>query len=154
MDIERLDQRCRAERRLCAGCPDRLRQRCVIGRGKRRAMTMGYIGFTIFVAASGALIVWIWYRSYTAARNARFGRVGYLKNGLPDDPIPPFKRTISGGLPEAERKRVEFEQKLETWQRGFEVRRAQLNNNVEALQGQKYTFVPGPRRSNSAASSA
>jgi hypothetical protein len=151
MDIERLDQRCRAERRLCAGCPDRLRQRCVNGRDRRRAMTMGYIGFTIFVAASGALIVWVWYRSYTANRNARYGR--YLKNGLPDDPIPPFKRTVSG-LPEAELKRIEFEQRLDGWQRGFEARKAQFNNNVEALQGEKYTFVPGPRRSNSAATTA
>jgi len=151
MDIERLDQRGCLERLLCAGCPDRLRQRRVIGRGRRRAMTMGYIGFTIFVAASGALIGWFWHRSYKAAKNARYGRCG--KNGLPDDPIPPFKRTISG-LPEAELKRIEFEQKLDAWQRGFEVRRAHHSNNVEALQGTKYTFVPGPRRSNSAASSA
>jgi len=114
-------------------------------------MTMGYIGFTIFVAASGALIVWFWYRSNNAAKNTRYGR--YCKNGLPDDPIPPFKRTISG-LPEAELKHIEFEQKLDLWQRGFEARRAKFNNNVEALQGTKYTFVPGPRRNNSAASSA
>lgn len=153
MDIERLDQRDRAERRLCTGCPDRLRQRCVTGRDRRRAMTMGYIGFTIFIAASGALIVWFWYRSYRAAKNARFGRACHTRNGLPDDPIPPFKRTISG-LPEAELKRIEFEQKLDGWQRGFEVRKSQFNNTHQALQGTKYTFVPGPRRSNSAASSA
>jgi len=116
-------------------------------------MTMGYIGFTIFVAASGAFIVWFWHRSYTANRNARFGRGRYLKNGLPDDPIPPVKRTISG-LPETELKHIEFDRKLEAWQRGFEARRTHFNNNVEALQGRKYTFVPGPRRSNSAASSA
>jgi len=114
-------------------------------------MTMGYIGFTIFVAASGALIVWFWYRSYKAAKNARFGR--YCKNGLPDDPIPPFKRTVSG-LPDTELKHIEFDQKLDAWQRGFEARRAHFNNNADALQGTKYTFVPGPRRSNSAASSA
>jgi hypothetical protein len=116
-------------------------------------MTMGYIGFTIFVAASGALIVWFWYRSYRSAKNARFGRACHTRSGLPDAPIPPFKRTISG-LPEAELKRIEFEQKLDVWQRGFETRKAQLNNTHHALQGTKYTFVPGPRRSNSAASSA
>jgi hypothetical protein len=116
-------------------------------------MTMGYIGFTIFVAASGALIVWFWHRSYTANKNARFGRACQSKNGLPDEPIPPFKRTVSG-LSEAEAKRIEFEQKLDVWQRGFEARKAQFNNTHHALQGTKYTFVPGPRRSNSAASSA
>jgi len=103
MDIERLDQLGCLDWLLRAGCPDRLRQRRVTGRGRRRAMTMGYIGFTIFVAASGALIVWFWHRSYKAAKNARYGR--YCKNGLPDDPIPPFKRTVSG-LSEAELKRI------------------------------------------------
>lgn len=114
---------------------------------------MGYIGFTIFIAASGALIVWFWQRSMTADRNARFGRTHHSKNGLPDEPIPPFKRTISG-LSEEELKRLELERNLDVWQRNFQVHRAYLNNKVDALQGEKYTFVPGPRRSNSAASSA
>ena len=152
MDIERLNQRCRAERWLCAGCPDRLRHRCAPGRGNRRAMTMGYIAFTMIVAASGALIVWFWHRSYTADRYARFGRASHLRNGLRDDPIPPVKRALDG-LSEAEKKRLEFEGNIDVWQRRFESRKAAFNN-VDTLQGERYTFVPGPRRDNSAASSA
>jgi hypothetical protein len=116
-------------------------------------MTMGYIGFTMFVAASGALIVWFWHRSYTADRYARFRRTRQSRNGLPDDPIPPVKRAVDG-LSDAEKRRIEWEEKLDTWQRGFETRKAAFHNNVDTLQGEKYTFVPGPRRSNSAASSA
>jgi len=153
MDIERLNQRCRAERWLCAGCPDRLRHRCAPGRGNRRAMTMGYIAFTMIVAASGALIVWFWHRSYTADRYARFGRASHSRNGLRDDPIPPVKRALDG-LSEAEKKRLEFEGNIDVWQRKFESRKAAFNNNVDTLQGERYTFVPGPRRGNSAASSA
>jgi len=116
---------------------------------------MGYIGFTIFIAASGALIVWFWHRSCTADRYGRFGRYRQYKNGLQDDPIPPVKPVV-GGLSEPERQRIELEGKLDSWQRAFEMRKARLNNvsSLEGLEGRKYTFVPGPRRSNSAASSA
>ena len=114
---------------------------------------MGYIAFTMIVAASGALIVWFWHRSYTADRYARFGRGSRSRNGLPDDPIPPFRRTVSG-LSDAEKKRLEFEENIDVWQRRFESRKAALNNNVDTLQGEKYTFVPGPRRGDSAATSA
>ena len=152
MDIERLNQRGRAERWLCAGCPDRLRHRCVPGRGNRRAMTMGYIAFTMIVAASGALIVWFWHRSCTSDRYTRFGRPSRSRNGLPDDPIPPVKRAVDG-LSEAEKKRLEFEGNIDVWQRRFQSRKAAFNN-VDTLQGERYTFVPGPRRGNSAASSA
>ena len=112
---------------------------------------MGYIGFTIFIAASGALIVWLWHRNNTTDRHVRFGYTRRRKNGLPDDPIPPVKRVVSG-LSDSAMKQVEFEQKLDSWQRNFEARKAQFSDNVTALQGTKYTFVPGPRRSNSATS--
>ena len=114
---------------------------------------MGYIAFTMIVAASGALIVWFWHRSYTADRYARFGRASHLRNGLRDDPIPPVKRALDG-LSEAEKKRLEFEGNIDVWQRKFESRKAAFNNNVDTLEGERYTFVPGPRRDNSAASSA
>ena len=114
---------------------------------------MGYIAFTMIVAASGALIVWFWHRSYTADRYARFGRASHSRNGLRDDPIPPVKRALDG-LSEAEKKRLEFEGNIDVWQRNFESRKAAFNNNVDTLQGERYTFVPGPRRDNSAASSA
>ena len=114
---------------------------------------MGYIAFTMIVAASGALIVWFWHRSYTADRYARFGRTSHSRNGLRDDPIPPVKRALDG-LSEAEKKRLEFEGNIDVWQRNFESRKAAFNNNVDTLQGERYTFVPGPRRGNSAASSA
>jgi len=106
---------------------------------------MEYVSFTVIVAASGALIAWLWYRSYRAGIEARRFGGGYVsKNGLPDEPIPPFKRTISG-LSEADASQMQFNQRIDVWQREYESRRLQFNNNVEALQGMKYNFVPRKR---------
>jgi len=115
-------------------------------------MTMGYVGFTIFIAASGAIIAWYWYRSYLARANGSAGN-RLNRNGLPDDPIPPFKKTISG-LSEAERKRLEFEQRLERLQKNYQAGTMQLYTRVDSLQGTKYTFVPRSRSESAASHSA
>jgi len=149
MDIERLDQRVTRIRDAALGV--RMWLVALMGpfRNDRRAMTMGYVGFTIFIAASGAIIAWYWYRSYMARANGRTGN-GLNKSGLPDDPVPPFKRTISG-LSEAERKRLEFEQKLERLEKNYQAGTLRLYSRLDSLQGTKYTFVPRSR-SESAAS--
>jgi hypothetical protein len=81
------------------------------------------------------------------------GRAGQTGNGLPQPTIPPFKRTISGPS-EAALKEIEFQQRIDEWQKRHPVLGFQFNNRLEALNGKKYTFVPRPRNGESASSSA
>jgi len=150
MDIERLDRRCPAERWHAAGRPDVALFYCQVRRS-RREMTMEYIGFTMIVAAGGAIVFWFWRRSYRAGLEA--GRPGRMKNGLPEPPVPPFKRTI-GGPSEAELKQLEFERRIEEWQKRHPVLGFQTNARLDALKGEKYTFVPRTRSGERASSSA
>lgn len=115
---------------------------------------MEYVSFTVIVAASGALIAWLWYRSYRAGIQARRFGGGYVsRNGLPDEPIPPFKRTVSGPT-EADAAQLQFNQRIDVWQRDYEARRLQFNNNAQSLQGMKYNFVPRKRNGEPISNSA
>jgi hypothetical protein len=114
-------------------------------------MTMEYIGFTMIVAAGGAIVFWFWHRSYRAAMRA--GRPGRARNGLPEGSVPPLKRTISG-TPAAQLKQLEFQRQIEEWQKRHPVLGFQHNARLEALQGEKYTFVPRTRNREDASSSA
>ena len=120
-------------------------------RRNRRAMTMEYIGFTMIVAAGGAIVFWFWHRSYRAG--TKTGRSRHSGNGLPEPTIPPFKRTI-GGPSEAALKEIEFQRRIDEWQSRHPVLGFQYNNRLEALKGEKYTFVPRTRNGESASSSA
>jgi hypothetical protein len=111
-------------------------------------MTMEYIGFTMIVAAGGAIVFWFWHRSYKAGMKT--GRTG---NGLPEPAIPPFKRTISGPS-EAALKEIEFQRRIDEWQRRHPVLGFQYNNRLEALKGEKYTFVPRTRKGETLSNSA
>ena len=111
---------------------------------------MEYIGFTMIVAAGGAIVFWFWHRSYRAGMKA--GRAGHTGNGLPEPPIPPFKRTISGPSA-AVLKELEFQQRIDEWQKRHPVLGFQHNQRLEALNGEKYTFVPRTRNGGSASSS-
>jgi hypothetical protein len=111
-------------------------------------MTMEYIGFTMIVAAGGAIVFWFWHRSYKAGiKTARTG------NGLPEPTIPPFKRTISGPS-EATLKEIEFQRRIDEWQKRHPVLGFQYNNRLEALKGEKYTFVPRTRKGETLSNSA
>jgi len=152
MDIERLDQR--VTRIRDDALDVRMWLIATIGRLRkdRRAMTMGYVGFTIFIAAGGAIIALYWYRSYMARANGSAGN-RLNRNGLPDDPIPPFKKTICG-LSEAERKRLEFEQRLERLEKEYQAGTLRLYSRLDSLKGTKYTFVPRSRSESAASRSA
>jgi hypothetical protein len=153
MEFECPDQPCRAER----GCLLDFRARLVLVDGRalddRRETTMGYVGFTIFIAASGALIFWFWHRTYNSRQSAGLGQGRLLKNGLPDEPIPPLKRTVSGQS-ESEQKEYQLLDRIDAWQKSYEARRHRFNNNVEALKGTKYTYVPRSRSGGPISSSA
>lgn len=113
---------------------------------------MGYVYFLIFIAASGVIIILFWH----TARMAAQGRLGPFsskaRNRLPNEPIPPFKKVISGASPE-ELKRIEFEERIEAFQKAHELRRANFNAAAASLQGEKYNYTPTLRNSSAAAES-
>jgi hypothetical protein len=51
-------------------------------------------------------------------------------------------------------KEIEFQQRIDEWQRRHPVLGFQHNHRLEALNGEKYTFVPRTRNGESASSSA
>jgi len=100
---------------------------------------MGYTEFTLIVAAGGVLIFWLWHRGYRAAdRNTRLGA-----NGLPQDPIPPFKRTVSGPS-EAELETARLVERINSWQK-LHSKPGPFNGKPATLSGTKYTYVPRKR---------
>ena len=85
---------------------------CGFGWISRRAMTMGYVYFVIFIAACGLVII-----GYGSI-------VGYLYNGeklsffrhadktLPQEPVPPLKKAI-GGISDLELQRNDLMSKVD-----------------------------------------
>ena len=114
---------------------------------------MGYVAFAVIVAAGGALILWFWWRHYRSIGSAPLGRAGYAANGLPLDPIPPFKRTISGPS-ERDRELWDFEERIEAWQKTLQSRRGHNDSNPHVLKGKKYHYVPHAREGNEVSTSA
>lgn len=110
---------------------------------------MEYISFTVIVAAGGALIFWIWYRGYTAEANSTAAR----GNGLPEAPVPPRKRTVSGQT-DTETEQIAFQRRMEEWDAAFQARRGKLNGYAHSLKGTRYTFVPRKRNGEPISNSA
>ena len=114
---------------------------------------MEYVVFTVIVAAGGAMIAWFGIRTCKTTAMNGSGRVRLAPNGLPEEPPPPRKSVIGGPTAE-ERRRREFEDRMDSIQRAYRHRVNGFRGSVPALEGRKYTFVPGPRRGNPAAGSA
>lgn len=104
---------------------------------------MEYVGFTIFIAASGAIIFWFINRFVTPRKTAVARKVQQLKNDSPGLAPPPFKRTISG--PRAEDlEYAEFVKRTDIWNKDREVRPEIFSRSVGSLSGTPYT--PPDRR--------
>ena len=131
----------------------RLRVTARRSRTVMRVVIMGYVAFAVIVAAGGALILWLWWRHYRSIGSAPLNRVGYAANGLPLDPIPPFKRTVSGPS-EKDRELWDFEARLDAWQQTFQSRRDHKDTNPHVLKGKKYHFVPKAREGGEVSNSA
>jgi hypothetical protein len=148
MDFECLGRRHRLEgglRRRSGAFPLSRRARRIQEKGN----IMGYVSFTVIVAAGGALIFWLWYRGYTADDRARKAR----GNGLPQEPVPPFKRTISGPS-EQESAQVQLQERLNAWETAFQQRRTLHNGQAQPIEGVKYNFVPRKRNGEPISNSA
>jgi len=124
-----------------------------VGGISRRAMTMGYMYFVIFIAACGLVI--IGYGSFVAYVNkgGNLSLFGQDKNTLPRKSVPPLKNTVSGNS-DLENERNELLEKVDIWQKDHEQRRSSFNNATYSLSGTKYHFEPASRNRSAAASSS
>lgn len=112
-----------------------LDQRARVG---RRAMTMEYIFFVISIAAVGLLIILFWQIGVSSRKNSGSLSARQHNVSASTELAPPFKKSISG-LSAKELERIEFQEKVDIWQRGHQ---ASTNRTAEPLSGTKYTFVP------------
>ena len=127
-------------------CLNRLRHKGLCGFGwiSRRAMTMGYVYFVIFIAACGLVI--IGYGSVVGFLNngEKLSFFRHADNTLPQKPFPPLKKTI-GGISDLEIQRNDLMSKVDVWQKEHEQRRSAFNDSTYALSGTKYQFKPAGR---------
>lgn len=107
---------------------------------------MEYVVFTIVLAASGGIITWAWNRFMVVDKSNGAGSSRQLKGVVPADPIPPFKRTISGPRQD-ELERAEFEDRIGSWQRKLYAQSNTDPASEDGLSGTKYTYVPRQRQS-------
>jgi hypothetical protein len=131
MEIERLN-------RLCH------KGFCGFGWISRRAMTMGYVYFVIFIAACGLVI--IGYGTFLGYLNngERLSFFRQANNTPPNEPAPPLKKTV-GGISDLEIQRNDLMSKVDIWQREHEQRRSTFNEAEYSLSGTKYQYEPSGR---------
>lgn len=104
---------------------------------------MEYVGFTIFIAASGAIIFWFSKIVSNARKTAAGRKARRLSSELPGINPPPVKRTISG--PRAEDlEYAEFVARTNIWSKDREVKPEIFSRSVGSVSGTPYT--PGQRR--------
>ncbi|MEJ2402445.1 MAG: hypothetical protein P8Y52_13795 [Xanthomonadales bacterium] len=95
----------------------------------------------IFVGIIGAIGV-ILYSTWKLIEAQREARRYRMHDGKP---FPPFKRTVSGPDP-VEQAKVDFQQRIDNWQRTQMPRWSGLRNSADELTGEKYRFEPRQRQ--------
>ena len=104
---------------------------------------MEYVGFTIFIAASGAIIFLFINKFVTPRKTARAGKAQQLKSDAPGLSPPPLKRTISGPMAE-DLEYAEHVKRTDIWSKDREVRPEIFSRSAGTLSGTPYT--PPDRR--------
>lgn len=104
---------------------------------------MEYVGFTIFIAASGAIIFWFINIFVTPRKTAGAGKARQLKSDAPGLSPPPAKRIISGPRVE-DLEYAEHVKRTDFWNKDREVRPEIFSRSVGTLSGTPYT--PPDRR--------
>lgn len=99
-------------------------------------MIMEYLYFVGFVAILGTALQLLWY-ILTAGENSLLSR--WRKDQQNFERIPPRKLTISG-LPEREVEHIEFQARLDRWQRKHADRWSNFRQSASSLNGEKYVF--------------
>jgi hypothetical protein len=102
-------------------------------------MIMENLIFVGLVCALGIIIYSL--KQHTASRTVK-------NHKLADNhhPVPPRKRTISGQDP-LEEAQVEFQQRIENWQKAQMPRWSTLKNSADRLAGERYIPSPLPKKS-------
>jgi hypothetical protein len=90
------------------------------------------------VAILGTALQLLWH-IFTAGENSLLSR--WRKDQQNFERIPPRKLTV-GGLPETEIEHIEFQNRLDEWQRQNAARWSNFRQSADALNGQKYDFKP------------
>lgn len=99
---------------------------------------MDYIYFVVSIVAVGFILNFAWKKIVLGRKSRRSGISKRQNTGLIEDPIPPRKRTISGPSI-AELDQLEFQNKIDAWQKGHQVRQPFFNRSDRSLEGENYT---------------
>lgn len=100
---------------------------------------MDYLYFFASVTAIGLVVGLVWRSGFMGER---FSSMKELSRAGRQS-APPLKKTI-GGLTEKELEHIEFQHRIDAWQRDHEVRRDGTRPAIP-VNGQKYTFTPSSR---------
>lgn len=95
---------------------------------------MEYFQFVITIAAGSLVLVLVWRLGGSVWKSRQ------LNSDLNAKPFPPLKKTISG-LSRKELEQIDFQGRIDVWQRDHEVRRNRLNDTDVPLSGKKYTYI-------------
>jgi hypothetical protein len=102
-------------------------------------MVMEYLKFVLAMAAMGILFNLVW-RAFSRDKRTIASRKSTFNPKR--EPIPPVKR-VTDGPSSMETGHVAFEDRIDTWQKNFEVHREQAATTPAIpVNGQKYEFVP------------
>ena len=106
---------------------------------------MEYVYFVITIAAVSLIFGLVWHIGVSASKGSSSIFVGQPKSDSNEKYFPPLKKTISGfSIKELER--INFQDRIDVWQKDHEVRRTRLNQSAVPLSGSKYTYTPPEKR--------
>ena len=95
---------------------------------------MEYVYFFTTLAAGSLVLALVWRLGVSVWKGRQ------PNNDLNAEPFPPLKKTISG-LSIKELEQIDFQDRIDVWQRDHEVRRAGLVHSDVPLSGKKYTYI-------------
>jgi len=102
---------------------------------------MEYIYFVVSIAAIGLVINYFWKKSDSGRNSKSITLARQQKGGVEMNPVPRRKNTITGAS-KLELEHIEFQNKIDIWQKGHEARRANFTQSAESLSGQSYKYNP------------
>lgn len=100
-----------------------------------RAMIMDYLYFVFSTVVFGCVIFAV----------CRICFSQEPQRDLVRKAAPPRKSVVSGLSPE-ELERLEFQNRIDVWQKGHEIRREVSSSEKAPISGAKYQFTPSPRK--------
>jgi len=108
-------------------------------------MTMEYVYFVITIAAGSLIFGFVWHIRVSGWKGGSSIFAGQPKSDSNEKSFPPLKKTING-LSRKELEQINFQGRIDVWQKDHEVRRTRLNQSAVPLSGSKYTYTPPEKR--------